>query len=317
MKLSEFYQEAVKYGMEADPRGSDNVKNDLRRRKDEFDALPAKLKKYFDKEYLNNPYDDTRILNGKSDLQVKKTLAGIDIDVSELLLAQKLNEQGEKIDLVVSHHPNGKALAELYKVMRIQVDVLTKLGIGLNLAEGLLEPRMEEVQRRFLPVNHQRAVDAARLLDIPFMCIHTPADNHVVHYLDTVIKKKKPDLVKDIIDVLLEIPEYEQAASVSAGPKLIFGKPNRRCGKIFVDMTGGTEMAKELFIKVAEAGVDTVVCMHLSEEHLKSMNKTPMNIIVAGHIASDTVGLNLLLDKIVKKNKVQVLGCSGFNRIER
>ncbi|MFH1857093.1 MAG: NGG1p interacting factor NIF3 [Candidatus Omnitrophota bacterium] len=317
MKLSKFYDEVIKCGMEADPRGAKEVKNDLERRKRQFEKLSSAQKKYFDKEYLNNPYDDTMILYGSHDTEIKKILAGIDIEVSEMLLADKLREKGKKIDLVLSHHPSGKALANLYKVMRIQVDVVANLGVGLNLAEGLLEPRIEEVQRRFLPLNHERAQSAAKLLDIPLMCAHTPADNHVVHYLTELIGEKKPDLVEDIIDILLEIPEYQHAAFLNAGPKVIFGKPSRRSGRIFVDMTGGTEMAKELFVKIAENGIGTVVCMHLSEDHLKSLREVPMNVIVAGHIASDTIGLNLLLDKITKKEDLEVIGCSGFTRVKR
>lgn len=317
MKLVKFYQDVVKFGMEADPRGQKEVKKDLERRKKQAEGLSPKQKKYFDKESLENPYDDSRILCGSPDLEIKRILAGIDIDVAEILLAQKLKEQGKKIDLVLSHHPNGSALANLYKVMRIQIDVLANLGIGLNIAEGFLEPRMEEVQRRFLSINHERAVDAAKLLDIPLMCAHTPADNHVVQYLTNIISEKKPDLVEDIIDILLEIPEYQHAALINVGPKLICGGAKRRCGKIFVDMTGGTEMAKELFVKIGEAGIGTVVCMHLSEDHLKSIKDVPMNIIVAGHIASDTVGLNLLLDKITKKENLEVVTCSGFIRIGR
>lgn len=317
MKLAKFYQDVVKFGMEADPRGEKEVKKDLERRKKQAEGLSLEQKKYFDKESLENPYDDTRILYGGPDVEIKRILAGIDIDVAEILLAQKLNEVEKKIDFVLSHHPSGNGLANLYKVMRIQVDVLANLGIGVNVAEGLLEPRIEEVQRRFLPINHERTVDAARLLNIPFMCAHTPADNHVVQYLTNIIAGKKPDLVEDAIDILLEIPEYQHAASGNAGPKVICGSAKRRCGRIFVDMTGGTEMAKELFVKIGESGIGTVVCMHLSEEHLKTIKDVPMNIIVAGHIASDTIGLNLLLDKITKKEKLEVVGCSGFRRIAR
>lgn len=317
MKLSEIYEAVIKYGMEADPRGMKEVKRDLARIKKEFESFSEKAKKYFDKESLTNPYDDTRILYGNSDLDIKNILVGIDIDTSELLLAQKLKENGMKIDLVFSHHPGGIALANLYKVMRIQADILAGLGIGLNLAEGLLEPRIEEVQRRFLSLNHQREVDAAKLLNMPFMCAHTPADNHVVQYLNKLLNEEKPELVKDVIDVLLGIPEYQQAAVLNVGPKLVFGKESRRCGKIFVDMTGGTEGAKELLVKIAEAGVGTVICMHLSEEHLKSIKIVPVNVIIAGHIASDAVGVNLLLDKIIQKGKMNVVECSGFTRVKR
>jgi len=51
---------------------------------------------------------------------------------------------------------------------------------------------MKEVERRLMPVNHTRAVDAARLFNIPFMCLHTPADNMVATYLQNFLMKKSP-----------------------------------------------------------------------------------------------------------------------------
>jgi putative NIF3 family GTP cyclohydrolase 1 type 2 len=57
--------------------------------------------------------------------------------------------------------------------------------------------------------------------------------------------------------------------------------------------------------------------MHLSEEHFKKVKEKHINVVVAGHIASDNIGMNLLLDKIQQKGKLEIIGCSGFRRIER
>jgi len=39
--------------------------------------------------------------------------------------------------------------------------------------------------------------------------------------------------------------------------------------------------------------------------------------VIAGHIASDSLGLNLLLDEIEKSGKLNVIPASGFVRISR
>jgi hypothetical protein len=41
--------------------------------------------------------------------------------------------------------------------------------------------------------------------------------------------------------------------------------------------------------------------------------------VIAGHISSDTLGLNLLLDRVEKASgeKLEVINCSGFRRISR
>ena len=129
--------------------------------------------------------------------------------------------------------------------------------------------------------------------------------------------KKKPDTLGDIIDILRDMPEYNPAAKQNSGPKVIKGDSSSKAGRIFVDMTGGTEGPKDIFKKLSEAGVSTLVCMHLSEEHFKKAKEEHMNVVIAGHIASDNIGLNIMLDELEKKEKFKILACSGFRRFSR
>ncbi|KKR97364.1 MAG: hypothetical protein UU49_C0033G0007, partial [Candidatus Magasanikbacteria bacterium GW2011_GWC2_41_17] len=41
-----------------------------------------------------------------------------------------------------------------------------------------------------------------------------------------------------------------------------------------------------------------------------------LNIIIAGHIASDSLGLNLFLDELEKKG-IKIIPCSGLIRVSR
>ena len=317
MKLIDIYRSVVLFGIENDPRGKESVKKELLRAKNEYDKLSAKDKEFYDKERLENPYSDTRILFGKEDSEIKTILVGVDIEIGELVLADRLKEKGEKIDLVMAHHPEGLALAGFFNVMYMQVDILNKIGVPVNIAESLMHERIKEVERRVMPVNHTRAVDAAKLLDINFMNCHTPADNCVATYLQDLMDKKKPNTLEDIIDILRDIPEYSAAARQNAGPKIIKGDNLRKAGKVFVDMTGGTEGSKDIFKKLSEAGVSTLLCMHLGEDHFKKAREEHMNVVIAGHIASDNIGINIILDGLEKKGKLKILPCSGFRRFAR
>jgi len=317
VKLIDIYRSVVLFGMERDPRGKDSVKKELLRAKNEYEKLSSKDKEFYDKERLDNPYSDTRILIGKHDSEIKTILVGVDIEVGEIMLADRLKEKGEKIDLVMTHHPEGLALAGFFNVMYMQVDILNKMGVPINVAESLMHERIQEVERKVMPANHTRAVDAARLLDINFMSCHTPADNCVASFLQNLMDKKKPNTLRDIVDILREIPEYNVAAKQNSGPKITRGDNSSKAGKIFVDMTGGTEGSKDIFKKLSEAGVSTLVCMHLSEEHFKKAKEEHMNVVIAGHIASDNVGLNIMLDELEKKAKFRILTCSGFRRFSR
>ena len=317
MRLIDIYKTVVNFGIKMDPRGKDNVKKYLLKAKKEYDKLDKEDKEFYDEERLVHPYSDTRILFGKKDSQVKTILAGIDIEVGEVLLADRLREKGEKIDLLFSHHPEGVALAGFFNVMYMQIDILQRIGVPVNIAESLTSERMKEVERRILPVNHMRAPDAARLLDIAFMTCHTPADNCVTVYLQNLIDKKKPETLGDIMHILGDIPEYKASAEQNSPPKIIRGNSSSKTGRVFVDMTGGTEGSKNIFKKLSEAGVSTLVSMHLSEEHFKKAQEEHMNVIIAGHIASDNIGLNLVLDELEKKGKFKILSCSGFRRFSR
>jgi len=149
------------------------------------------------------------------------------------------------------------------------------------------------------------------------MCCHTPADNHVVKYLQNLVDKKKPKTLRNVIELLLREPEYKDSAKAKVGPNILIGKPEDKAGKIIVDMTGGTEGSKELFGRLSQSGVDTILCMHLSEEHYRKIRSEHINVINAGHIASDNLGVNLILDKLQKKDSIEILECSGFRRFKR
>jgi putative NIF3 family GTP cyclohydrolase 1 type 2 len=317
MKLGQIYETIVAKGIEADPRGKKGVKRFLDSRKKAYKDMRKEDREFYDAERLDNPYDDTRILHGSGDEEIRTALVGIDLEVQEVLLADRLSSRGKKVDLLISHHPEGRAYANFYEVMHMQADILNKFGVPINIAEDLLEGRIKEVERKVSPVNHTRAVDAARLLDIPFICAHTPADNMVARYLQRLFDMKSPDTLGDIIRTLKEIPEYREALRNNAGPRILIGSNDRRAGKVFVDMTGGTEGAKNVFESLANSGVGTIVGMHLSEDHRKEAEKHHINVVIAGHISSDNLGMNLLLDELEKKGKLEIIPCSGFRRFKR
>ncbi len=317
MTIQEIYDLAIKMGTEADPRGRAGVKKYLQRQKSIYEDLPKGKKEDFDLESLKNPYSDTRILFGDFSVRVNKVMAGIDVDTGEVVLADRLNEKGEGIDLMIAHHPAGGALASLHEVMDLQVDLMASYGVPINVAEGLLSSRVEEVRRKFGPMNHYRSVDAARLLGIPFMCIHTVWDNLGWRFMTNIFEKKQFDTVGEVLAELKKIPEYAQAIKYKAGPSLYHGSEKNRAGRVVVsEFTGGTEGAKEIYERLSHAGVGTIISMHLSDEHREEAKKHHINLVVAGHMVSDSVGANLFLDELEKRG-VEVIPASGLIRVNR
>lgn len=316
MTLQQIYDLAVDMGKKADPRGEKGVEKYISRLKKEYQDLSEKNKKYFDKESLNNPYSDSRILFGDPKLNVKKIMAGIDAEATEVLLADRLNQKGQKIDLLISHHPSGHALASLYEVMDLQVDVFEGYGVPANVAHALLEARKGEVKRKFSPLNHNRTVDTARLLDIPLLALHTIWDNLGNDYVKKYLEKREFHTAGEVLDYVNEIPEFIEAIKGKAGPNLVSGLPDSRAGKVVVSFTGGTNPSKELYQEMAKAGVGTLVEMHVSEDALKELRKLHINVIDTGHMASDSIGANIFLD-VLEKRGIEVIPCSGLIRIKK
>jgi hypothetical protein len=50
---------------------------------------------------------------------------------------------------------------------------------------------------------------------------------------------------------------------------------------------------------------------------LQEFFRLAIHVAIAGHISSDTLGLNLLLDAMEKRGPLTVVECSGFKRIRR
>lgn len=311
MIQKQIFELTIKLGMENDLRGELAVKKYLARQKKLFNELPPKKRAEFDKEKLINPYMDSGIWvdDGKP---VKKILVGIDADVDEILLAKELG-----IDNVIGHHPIGKSLAMLDEVMHMQADILALYGVPINIAESLLKVRISEVARGVHSINHYRAVDAAKLLKINLMNIHTPADNLVASFLKKKMELEKPEYVDEILEIIKNIEEYKKAAQLGVLVRLFAGSRDNRAGKIaFTELTGGTEGAKNIYRVLAMAGVGTVIAMHLSEEHRKNVEAAHINLVVAPHIASDSLGLNLFLDEL-EKRRIEIIPCSGLIRVKR
>ena len=207
--------------------------------------------------------------------------------------------------------------------MDVQVDMFANAGVPENVAYSLFEARKGVVRRRIGPSNHGRAIDAAKLLDVPLLALHTIWDNMGYKFMQEYLKgkqsfssSKKFDTLGELLDYILEIPEFQESTKGKAGPAITAGSPNSRVGKITVGFTGGTNASKELYIELAKAGVGTIVEMHVGEEVVEELKKLHINIIDVGHMAADSIGANIFLD-VLEKRGVEVIPCSGLIPVKR
>lgn len=317
MKLNDIYQTCVRVGRERDARDADTIEAALAEAKRVYEKLDDTDKDFFDTEKFTNPYSDTRICAGDPDEDVRGMIVGVDMETAEVVLADRLREKGAPIDLVLAHHPEGPGYANLHEVMYMQADLWASQGVSIAAGDALIAPRAAEIRRRISPVNHYRAVRAAQLLGFASLSCHTPADNCVNAFVQAFLEERSPRTLEGVVRALREIPEYADGAKKGYGPEIIVGEPTARAGRMVADMTGGTEGPTDALNRLSAAGVGTLVGMHYSEEHKERAEELKLNLVIAGHISSDVLGMNLILDEIEKLGPVEIICASGMVRVKR
>ncbi len=319
MKLKTLFKRSVEIGMSADPRSRKDIEKQMKKHKDRGEKATGKDKEYFDHERSWNPYSDSRIINGTGEEEVQVLMVGIDIETPEFLLADRLREKGERIDAVLIHHPEGRALADLDKVMSLQIDILAQVGVPVNVSEAQLNPRISRIWRAIHPDNLFRGERAAELLGFPAFCCHTITDNLVWRLIEDEICTREFDDLTSIVNALNELPEYDYYSRKGNPPIIVSGSGSGRPGKVVAtEFTGGTNGPEDFLEAQARAGVGTILTMHATEKTLEEAKKHHVNMIQCSHMASDAMGINLLLDELAKEEKkLRTVDVSGFIRVVR
>ncbi len=319
MKLQALFERSIQIGIDADPRPRKEIERMLKKIADKAKKLEGDEKEMFDMERTWNPYADSRIINGTGKEEVRRIMVGIDIETPEILLADRLRERGENIDCIMIHHPEGRALADLEKVMPLQIDLLELHGVPVNHSEAQIRPRMERIYRAIHADNLFRTERAAELMGIPAFCCHTVTDNLVWGLIEKTICAKKFDDLGEILKALREIPEYAYYAKKGNPPMIVTGSSSSRPGKVVAtEFTGGTNGPEEFIKEQSDRGVGTIISMHVTEKCVEEARKHHVNMIQCSHMASDSIGINLLLDKLAKdEKKLDVVEVSGFIRVKR
>lgn len=251
------------------------------------------------------PHDSGIIFEGKN---IKKVIFGVDMEAAEILIAKEVGA-----DCVITHHPKGGSpMVNMYKVMEDQVNRMVEAGVPINKAQKAIKEKIEVVDRMLHVSNYDRAVSAARLLKMPFIGIHTPADKlaerKVQGHLDKSLAKNPKATLKDVLDALMEIPEYQKTL---AKPIIRVGSEKDYAGKVWVTMAGGTGGGEKVAQAYFEAGIGTLIVMHMPDDVIKAVREQAIgNVIVAGHMASDSIGINQVINALEGKG-LEVLRMSG------
>src|SRR3989475_11102450 len=229
--------------------------------------------------------------------RIRKVLVAIDVGVAELLLARDLG-----CDAVVAHHPaGGRARLEGYKVFLRHIDQLRAAGVPEDAAKEAIKPKLRALELQHHPDNYDQTPSAAKKLRMPLVSIHSPCDEIGRRMIQRALKGlDENSTVRDVVTRIGRFPESRKAESKI---EVRLGSPKNKAGKIAIShaayTNGGYEIAKTYF----QNGVGTLSYIHIAEADLtKLANEPSANLTVLGHIASDWLGINRLLDELGKKD---------------
>lgn len=237
------------------------------------------------------PEDSAIYVSGDN---IREILFGIDAGVPELLLAKQTG-----YDAVIAHHPQGgTATTEFQQVFKRHIQQMVTAGVPLEEARKAVKKRLKELEVEAHTRNYGHAIDVARLLKMPYMNIHTPLDEVGRRIMSEKVDSKirKDSKVRDVVSALRELPEFKNAITEI---KIRLGKAENPAGKVVVSHGAGTNGGYEIATTYFKYRVGTVVYIHIRPgdlEKLKAENKG--NLVVTGHIASDSVGINPLIHSL-------------------
>jgi putative NIF3 family GTP cyclohydrolase 1 type 2 len=235
------------------------------------------------------PADSAVHVKGRN---INKVLIAIDVGTAELMLARQLG-----CDAVIAHHPIGIAHVNFYKVFDRHVDFMVEHGVPKKVARQAVEKLKDRVETRNHANIYSDVVGAAIALGMPLVNIHQPCDEYMRQVILQAVKSGKTEYVSDIVMSISRIPEFRRAAT---RVQVKLGSGKNRAGRWALVVAAGTNGGHHIAKAYLQHGVSTVIYLHVDYGELTKMREDNLagNLVVMGHLAGDSIGLNGLADRL-------------------
>ena len=223
---------------------------------------------------------------------IKKVLIAIDVGTAELMLARQL-----ECDAVIAHHPIGVANVNFYKVFDRHIEFMVEQGVPKKIAQQAVSKLKSRVSTRNHANIYSDVVGAAKALRMPLVNIHQPCDEYMRQVILKAIKSGSTKYVSDIVESISKIPEFRNAATKV---EVKLGSKKRRAGHWALVVAAGTNGGYHIGKAYFEHGVSTIIYLHIDYGDLTKMEEEKLdgNLVVMGHLAGDSIGLNGLADRL-------------------
>ena len=227
---------------------------------------------------------------------VQRVLIGIDVKQAELMLAKSLG-----FDCVIGHHPSaGRSMLHYHEVLLRHVDQMVGQGVPSEIAQEVMAETVESRRVLASMQNYDHAPSVARLLDLPYLNIHTPLDEIGRRRLAAAIRQMPPEsTTTQLADHLRE--SFGEFRNADTEIELRVGRPENPIGRAVMSHGAGTNGGYPVAKAYFDHGVDTVVYIHCRPEDaakLRAEYGDAKNLLVTGHIASDAIGINPYVERL-------------------
>jgi hypothetical protein len=240
--------------------------------------------------WLRMPPDSAIHVKGNS---IHRALITVDVSTSELILAKNIG-----CDVVIAHHPIGVSSMEFHRVFDRHTQFMIQNGVPDNEARNAVSRLKRRIQIRSHANIYKQIVDTAGILKMPLVNIHQPCDEFMRRIiLEKINDHKDHHKISDLLKLIDEIPEFNNAVS---RPIVALGSAKSNVGRIALVLAAGTNGGYPIAKLYYEHGVSTVIYLHIDPTDAAKLNdeKIRGNLVILGHLAGDSIGLNALADKI-------------------
>jgi hypothetical protein len=164
-------------------------------------------------------------------------------------------------------------------------------------------------------------VDAARLLNLPFMNIHNPFDEKGRRILQEKIDEagsQNPRLkLGEVLALIEDLPEARYARDVyGISPKIFMGEPNAEASMTAFVHGALSAPHPEIVKFYWENGFKTVIALHGDFENLEQLRKEGQgNLVLTGHFLGDSIGMTPFIGAL-RKRGLEVVCMGGIIDIQ-
>ena len=243
--------------------------------------------------------------------RISHVLIGIDVGSAELFMARQLGYHA-----VIALHPAGR-VGPFWEVYRRHVGQMVAAGVPYDDAEAAVAARIAAMQADAQRENYDHAASVARLLETPFLAIHSPLDEvgrRIMQGVADDLLAQRPNATRaDLRDALLALPEFAAARTEMGAP---LGEWDAPLGKVVVAHGAYTSPDYHVARAYLTHGVNTLVCAHFPLEEARwlaneGVAATGGAVLTVGHIAAHSVGANPYIARL-RADGLEVTPFSGI-----